>query len=244
MSDGAACLCLVEDASVRVGRAPDAFRIGIPRLRIARGDRLALVSPSGSGKSLCLELLGLVRAPDAAGRFELALEEERIDVADLWRDRRQRALGRLRRRHVGFLLQSGGLLPFLTVQENVALPARLAGADVDVALGRLEPLHLAGKRSRYPRHLSGGERQRAALARAIATTPALLLADEPTASLDPRNADVVMGLLSLLAEEGVVGAAVIATHDAQRAEAHGFTPLAINVRQGSEGGEATLALRC
>ena len=236
-------LCRVRDLVAEVGRAPDAFRLEVPVLDVARGDRLAIVSPSGSGKSLLLELLALARPPGSAKPFLLrARDGQSLDVMALWREG-PGALSRERRGAIGFLLQTGGLLPFLRVGENVALPARLVGDDPARALSRLDALGLGRLAGRFPRSLSGGERQRAALARAAAAAPTLLLADEPTAALDPRNADRVMALLAGMAQDGSAGAVVIATHDGERAERHGFSRIGIAVSSGPEGGCGRLDAR-
>jgi putative ABC transport system ATP-binding protein len=141
---------------------------------------------------------------------------------------------------VGFLLQSGGLLPFLSVAENVALPARIAGRGRENGPALLEQLGLADVVNRRPSELSVGQRQRAALARAISTQPTLLLADEPTAALDSRNADTVMALIGAQISTGQIGAAVIATHDEGRARAYGFRTLSFDVGARPEGGLARL----
>lgn len=230
----------LRDVGVSVGRPPEAFKLVVPAFDVVEGDRIALVSPSGSGKSLLLETLALTREPDTASLFQLRSSSDMVDVAALWRRRALRRLGRERRRGVGFLLQTGGVLSFLTVAENVTLPARLADRDPRQAVAQLARLGVAGLARRLPGSLSGGERQRVALARAIAARPMLLLADEPTASLDPRNADGVLRLLTELVADGTVMAVVIATHDETRARDHGFSILRFEVTADPLGGRSVL----
>lgn len=238
-----ALVCSLRNVAVQVGSAPEAFRVQVPALDVRSGDRLAIVSPSGSGKSLLLELLALVRRPDAAARFALGGSDAPLDVAELWRTGRDEAVTRQRRRRTGFLLQSGGLVPYLSVRRNVDLAAQLGGADPERAHRLLDVLGLGGLQDRKPAGLSGGERQRAALARALAGVPDLLLADEPTASLDPGNAEVVMGLLAVLPREGWIKAVIVATHDEPRAVARGFEVLRIDVTRRRGGGLGVLRPR-
>jgi putative ABC transport system ATP-binding protein len=205
------------------GAGSESFRLQVERFRIRPGERVAIVGPSGSGKSTFLDLLALSLAPSAAGRFRLGPGGR--DVAGLWRARDDSALARLRRSAIGYVLQSGALLPFLTVVGNVELPLRLAGslgagerARTQALLARLGLPTLA---RRLPAELSLGQRQRVAVARALVHRPALVLADEPTASLDADAAGTVMALLAELAREQ--GSAVLlVTHDERLAVRHGF----------------------
>jgi putative ABC transport system ATP-binding protein len=175
-------------------------------LDIAGGTSLAVVGPSGCGKSTLLGLLGGLDLP-TAGRVRVGPE-----VISSLSDRR-RAL--FRRRHVGFVYQNDNLLPFLTVEENLALQESLErgrptdGSGVPQLLSRLGMDDEAG---RLPDQLSGGQRQRVAIARAIVHQPTLLLADEPTGALDPRNAGLVIDLL-LEARRDLGATLVTVTHD-------------------------------
>jgi putative ABC transport system ATP-binding protein len=197
------------------GDGRDSFRIATPRVELGAGEILALTGPSGSGKSTVLELLGLVLEPEAGSHFLWRLDARHtIDIAALWRFRTERLLCGLRAQHLGFVLQSGGLVPFLTVRENIALPRTLAGmrawhGELDELIERLGIGHQLDKK---PHQLSLGERQRTAIARALAHDPPLLLADEPTAALDPARAEIVMDLLVNLVR-GRERMAVVVTHD-------------------------------
>lgn len=178
-------------------------------LSVARGELLALTGPSGSGKSTILNLCGLIDTPD---RGEIELNGQPVQGLS------ENALTLLRRDALGFVFQSFNLVPVMTVAENVDYPLFLAGvpaaerrervADQLAAVGLSEHAH------HRPDALSGGQRQRVAIARALVKRPKLVIADEPTASLDSHTADQV---LNLMRERGhAQGAAfVIATHDSR-----------------------------
>ncbi len=205
------------------GSGAETFRLEIERFRIAPGERIAIVGPSGSGKSTFLDLLSLSLAPSSAVRFRLGAEGD--DIARLWRRRDGKVMARLRRTEIGYVLQSGALLPFLSAAENVALPLRLTGRMKEAGRARVHALlvHLGLERvSRHmPAQLSIGQRQRVAVARALVHRPRLVLADEPTASLDAEAASAVMALLVELA--GDEGAAVLlVSHDERLSARQGF----------------------
>ncbi|MCT0976303.1 type IV secretion associated ABC transporter ATP-binding protein TagT, partial [Pseudomonas aeruginosa] len=149
------------------------------------------------------------------------------DIAALWRDGRQDRLAALRRQHCGYVLQSGGLLEFLDVRRNIGLPCALLGTPSAERVQALaERLEIGDQLDKKPAALSVGQRQRVAIARALVHAPRLLLADEPTAALDPLNAERVMRLLVEQARER--GACtVVATHDERLARAAGLEVLAI-----------------
>ncbi len=177
-------------------------------LQIGTGEFVAVTGPSGSGKSSLLYLLGLLDRP-SSGRIVL----EGKDTATL--DRDQAAAFRLAR--LGFVFQFHFLLPEFTVTENVLIPLRRLGgrsrAEMhDRTEAILASLGIANLRHRRPDQLSGGERQRAAIARALANDPPILLADEPTGNLDSRNADLVFAILGRLARDDR-RTVVAVTHD-------------------------------
>lgn len=191
------------------------YRLGahvVPALRgidlqVHPGEMLALTGPSGSGKSTILNLAGLIDSPDAG---EILLRGERVDT----RDETRAAL--LRRDALGFVFQSFNLVPVMTVTENVDYPLFLAGVSTSERQRRvaevLESVGLQDHARHRPDALSGGQRQRVAIARALVKRPTLVIADEPTASLDSRTADQVLDLMRELGH--AQGAAfVIATHD-------------------------------
>jgi len=179
-------------------------------LEVRRGEFVAVVGPSGSGKSTLLNLIAGLDRP-TSGYVEVFGER----ISD-WPPRR-RALWR--RRMVGVVFQFFHLFPVLTVAENVMLPMRLAGLfrgrERERALELLELVGMRDKASRFPGELSGGEQQRVALARALANDPPLLVADEPTASLDSASKRVVIGILERFHRMGKT--IVMATHDPELA---------------------------
>jgi len=178
-------------------------------LAVEKGELLALTGPSGSGKSTILNLAGLIDTPDAG---EIIVEGR--SVAGL--DETQRTL--LRRDALGYVFQNFNLVPVMTVEENVDYPLFIAGVPAaerrERVRAQLEAVGLLEHAKHRPDALSGGQRQRVAVARALVKRPRLVIADEPTASLDSHTADQV---LALMRERGhAEGAAfVIATHDAR-----------------------------
>lgn len=205
------------------GGGSDRFHLLLETFRLAAGERIALVGPSGCGKSTALDLLSLVLRPLGGARFRLAAGEGGVaDVLDLWRRDAVDRLTALRARGIGYVLQTGGLVPFLPVRENVLLTRRLLGLSGPGASDSLlEALGLGGLGRRLPRHLSVGQRQRVAMVRALAHDPALILADEPTAALDPETAETTME--ELVNAAGRQGAAlVVVTHDWDLAERAGL----------------------
>ena len=162
--------------------------------RIRRGETVALLGSSGSGKSTLLNLIGGIDLPTAGevlldGTSLTALSEQRRTL--------------FRRRHIGFVFQSFNLIPTLTVMENLLLPLELNGRSGEraraTALDLLERIGLADRAGAYPDRLSGGEQQRVAVGRAVVHDPVLLLADEPTGSLDAETGTRVLELLVGLA---------------------------------------------
>ena len=191
------------------GHGDHAHRIRLPELSLAPGQCLAITGPSGCGKSTLLETVGLLLAPSELECFMLGKPQK--DVATLWRTRE---LAKLRARDLGFVLQSGGLLPFLSVADNIALPRRIQSLPIKSdritqAVDRLGLIPLMEKR---PAMLSIGERQRVAFVRALAHEPQLLLADEPTAALDPHSAHGLFALFMEVVKELQI-AALVVSHD-------------------------------
>ena len=221
------------------------YRLLIRSLHIPRGARLAITGPSGCGKSTTLDLLGLALRPDSATRFTFAPEPgaPALDVPALWREERHDAMAALRLAHMGYVLQSGELLPFLTVGENMTLTARLGGlADAEAsarARALAEALGVSHLLGAMPATLSVGERQRAAIVRALTPGPQLILADEPTAALDPVHAGRVMDAF-LTALDFHRGSLVLVTHNAQWARRGGLAELAFRMEEDEAGVTAVL----
>lgn len=183
-------------------------------LTVRAGDYVSITGASGSGKSTLMHVLGLLDTL-TEGRYLLDGE----DVSHL----PPRELARLRSERIGFVFQRFQLIPGMTALENVALPLALQGVPRAVRLGRaaelLEAVGLSDRMTHKPGQLSGGQQQRVAIARAVAAKPAVVLADEPTAGLDPDAADGILALLDELHRAG--NTVVLITHDrgaAARAE--------------------------
>jgi putative ABC transport system ATP-binding protein len=179
-------------------------------LAVAAGEMVAVMGQSGSGKTTMLTIAGSLEDPTSG---EVLVGGARLEAMS--RDER----ARLRRRSVGYVFQNFNLLSGLTAAENVSLPLELDGIAARKAraagVDALEELGLGHKASRFPDELSGGERQRVAIARAAVGERRLILADEPTGSLDSLNGEGVMRLVRAACRRGV--AAVVVTHDAQAA---------------------------
>jgi lipoprotein-releasing system ATP-binding protein len=176
-------------------------------LSVAEGEMVALVAPSGTGKSTLLHVAGLLEKPDSG---EIFIDGQ---AASKLGDEARTAL---RRRHIGFIYQFHHLLPEFSALENVVLPQMIAGLSRTEAQRRahelLSYLRVDERAGHRPAELSGGEQQRVAIARAVANAPRLLLADEPTGNLDPGTAGhVFTALRTLVRESGL--AALIATHN-------------------------------
>lgn len=205
----------VKGTERRRGGETGGFRLEVPQFQVSRGECIALTGASGSGKSTMLDLLGLVLRPDRCERFSLRLPDGvDINVGALWKNNDRDALAAVRAVHIGYILQTGGLLPFLTAGDNIGLSRALLGMSThDGLIDRLTAtLGITRLLAKKPHDLSIGERQRVAIARALAHRPALLLADEPTAALDPGQAvDVVKLLLQLAHELNIT--VVIVSHD-------------------------------
>lgn len=202
---------------VRLHGVRKIYRLGahvIPALQgvdllVQRGELLALTGPSGSGKSTLLNLCGLIDTPDAG---EIMLGGTAVQGLD------EQARTLLRRDALGFVFQSFNLVPVMTVAENVDYPLFLAGVPAaerrDRVAQQLAAVGLQAHAHHRPDALSGGQRQRVAIARALVKRPRLVIADEPTASLDSHTADQVLDLMR--ARGQAEGAAfLIATHDSR-----------------------------
>jgi lipoprotein-releasing system ATP-binding protein len=210
-------------AAIGLAKSYRKGKIGVPVLRgvdleVERGEFVAIVGASGSGKSTLLHVLGLLDAPDSG---EVVLDGRRIDhLPDGQRDA-------LRNRTFGFIFQFYHLLPELTALENVMMPRLIRHGVLSYwsqrrevraqASALLERMGLGHRLEHYPTELSGGEMQRAAIARALAAGPSILLADEPTGNLDADSGHVILDLLrDLNRERGLT--MIMVTHDNQIAQ--------------------------
>ena len=213
------------------------FILSIPELIIYRGEKVALVGFSGCGKSTLLDLLAMVLRPDNATEFAFfGGQKKRLDVIGAWRRKDLDMLAHNRMVHIGYVLQTGGLLPFLSVRDNIGLSRQGLGLPLQETVEALaEQLGIARHLEKLPRQLSVGERQRVAIARAMAHEPSVVIADEPTGSLDPITAEEIMVLFTGMAEEHGV-TLVVATHDWRRVDKRGFHRLDFHLEQDSNMG--------
>ena len=199
---------VIDAENVTLALGTGAARVEILRgidLKVAKGESVALLGPSGSGKSSLMAVLsGLERATSGtiriAGSDFTALDED--------------GLARARQGRIGIVLQAFHLLPTMTAHENVAVPLELSGEGdaFSVAAGELQDVGLGHRLTHYPMQLSGGEQQRVAIARATAPKPELLFADEPTGNLDARTGATILELL--FERQKATGATLLViTHD-------------------------------
>jgi putative ABC transport system ATP-binding protein len=210
-----------------ISRTYDMGRVSVPALRsvdleVEAGEFLAIIGPSGSGKSTMMNILGCLDRP-TTGSYTLA----GTPVEELDDD----GLARVRSRTIGFVFQSYNLLPRTSALDNVATPLLYQGVSRPVRARRaaeaLERLGLGDRMDHEPSELSGGQQQRVAVARAIVTDPALILADEPTGNLDQASGHDVLEVFRELHRSGRT--IVLITHDAEVAEAAGRQ---VHIRDG------------
>jgi lipoprotein-releasing system ATP-binding protein len=199
-------------------------------LSVARGEMIAIIGASGAGKSTLLHVLGALERPTAG---DVRLNGERVAELD------DEALAELRNRSVGFVFQFHHLLKEFSALENVMMPLRIAGRPPAEARDRARSLlvrvGLEARMSHRPAELSGGEQQRTAVARALAMSPPLLLADEPSGNLDHHNAEALHDLFAELSREMALGLVVV-THNRSLAARAGRVLLLEDGRLGDNSG--------
>lgn len=193
------------------------FELHIPEFCLNAGQFVAVVGDSGCGKSTLLDMLALVSKPNYCDEFQLTqddCEQPSIDIWQLWNSNAESQLAAIRRRDLGYVLQTGGLMPFLSVKENIRLPMRILGLTIDKAeIHRLaESIGIQAILSKKPQFISGGQRQRVAILRALVHKPRLILADEPTAAVDKKRALTIVQDLKTLAASWKT-TIVMVTHD-------------------------------
>lgn len=207
-------MLIINNLQIRRGSVQTGFTIELPKLALSAGEVMAVRGASGCGKSTILEILGLILKPDVLDSYQIGRGDGLCEIAPQVLAQEQRTLAKLRAEYFGFMLQTGGLLPFLTVWQNITLSCDILSKTVDRQWlnNLIEQLNIGHLLMHYPRQLSIGERQRVSFLRAIAHQPAVLLADEPTAALDPKNAAVLFDIIVKLVRENHLSALIV-THD-------------------------------
>ena len=188
------------------GRESEVRALDGVSLTIGKGEFVAVVGQSGSGKSTMMNVLGCLDIP-TRGTYRL----DGVDVREL----SDKELSRIRNKQIGFIFQQYNLIQNLTVLENVELPLIYQGIDPidrrELAMEALGRVGLADRAQHRPTQMSGGQQQRVAIARAISTHPPIIMADEPTGALDSRTGHEVLGFLQQLNKEG--STVILITHD-------------------------------
>ena len=181
-------------------------------LQIGKGEIVSIVGPSGAGKTTLLQIMGTLDKPDSG-----SVKYNGIDITSY----KEKDLSEFRNKHIGFVFQFHQLLPEFTAEENIMIPALIAGAnDIDArarAIELMEMLDIADRATHKPSEMSGGEKQRIAVARALINRPDVILADEPSGSLDSKNRDELYKLFFNL-RESLNQTFVIITHDESLSE--------------------------
>ena len=176
-------------------------------LQIDKGEIVSIVGPSGAGKTTLLQIMGTLDKPDSG-----SVKYSGIDITSY----KEKDLSEFRNKHIGFVFQFHQLLPEFTAEENIMIPALIAGAnDINArarAIELMEMLDIADRATHKPSEMSGGEKQRIAVARALINRPDVILADEPSGSLDSKNRDELYKLFFNL-RESLNQTFVIITHD-------------------------------
>ncbi len=209
----------LRELKLRRHKNGSSFTLSVPELTVHSGQTLAIVGQSGCGKSTLTDILALILRPDSAAEFAMHENNRKIDL--LATTARQQA--QIRGEHIGYVLQSGGLFPFLNVLDNIMLPARLLGRSGSELKSKAKALAvdmgIGDQIYKKPQYLSGGQRQRVAIARALIHDPKLVLADEPTAAVDSVSAEDICDVLKRTVQNH--GASLlIVSHDRQLMRRH------------------------
>lgn len=201
------------------------IKIEITNAEIKRGDRFLISGPSGCGKSTVLGLLSLALQPTHGRKFFF----QHYTILDLWKYQRRDQLATLRAFYFGFVPQTAGLIPFLTVRENIMLPQSIIHKKNNDWFDKLvRYLEISSILAKKPNEISVGQRQRVAVARALINKPLVVMADEPTASVHPALADEILQLL--IDTVAATGAALIMTsHDTQRVLQYGLCEMRCDI---------------
>jgi len=244
------------------------FLLQVPEFHVARGEFVVVVGTSGCGKSTLMDMVALVLRPSSAQTFSFsASSNQTFDAAKLWKNNDEKGLSRIRREVLAYVLQSGGLFPYLSVRENAALPRKLKGLpanktlmnEIAYSIGLGTSTAAASDRAasltqeqlistadysllgKKPRFLSGGQRQRSAILRALMSEPAIILADEPTAAVDEITAQNIMHEFKQVARQRNVSV-VMVTHDRRLVSGQVDRAYTFNVSRNDDSGQIVSTL--
>ncbi len=225
----------LKDISISREKGGVTFRLEIPKLTIYSGEFVGVIGSSGCGKSTFLDILGLILSVDSAELFRLSVKQKSTIFQQNILSLSDKKLADIRREHIGYILQSGGLLPFLSVKENILLSDKLNNLTItQESFSKLvNSLGIQGQVNKKPQYLSGGQRQRVAIARALIHKPEIILADEPTASVDKPTAIEIRDQFKDLAK--AYGSSVLmVTHDTEMVKGHSDRLLTFEVNKVSD----------
>ncbi len=225
----------LKEVSVSREKGGVSFRLEIPKLTVYSGEFIGVIGSSGCGKSTFLDILGLILSVDSAEQFMLSVRQNNTIFHQEIVSLPERKLADIRREHIGYILQSGGLLPFLSVKDNILLSEKLNDRSITrESFNKLvRSLGIQGQINKKPQYLSGGQRQRVAIARALIHNPEIILADEPTASVDKPTAIEIRDQFKKLAK--AYGSSVLmVTHDIEMVEHHSDRILTFEVSKVSD----------
>jgi putative ABC transport system ATP-binding protein len=224
----------LRDVEIVRSKGGVSFTLQIPALQVPHGSFFAIVGESGCGKSTLLDLLGLVLPPTKAKCFDLNSRDGEVFPI---MEETSSSLSRIRRAHLGYVLQSGGLMPFLTVAQNILL-ARMLNPARALSLDSMEDLvfrlGIEEQLEKKPSQLSGGQRQRAAIARALAQNPEIILADEPTGAVDRFTGEKIRDLFLKCARERGISVLLV-THDLPLVEGSADAMFTFELQRVNEG---------
>ena len=203
------------------------------------GNFVIIYGKSGCGKSTLTDTLGLILEPTSAGSFMLEGKCGRVDLLQV----SPAVKAQIRGSEIGYVLQSGGLFPFLDVMDNIMLPGRLLGISESVlkerAVELASSIGIADQLHKKPQHLSGGQRQRVAIARAVVHNPPIVLADEPTAAVDQVSANDICVLLRKIVQENNASL-VIVSHDRELMKKYADYEVTFKLNKDERGIVSTL----
>lgn len=234
-----ACILELLNVIKRREQGGVAFELHIPKMLLNQGQFAAIVGDSGCGKSTLLDMLALVSQPTKSDTFRYFFPTHHnntvgTDIQQLWQQQDEPHLAQLRQEKLGYVLQTGGLLPFLTVQQNIQLPQKInQQEDWSYIQDLTDRFGMSKLLPKKPQFLSGGQRQRAAILRALSHRPAVIIADEPTAAVDKKRAQDIVNDFYKLAKDSNTTILMV-THDRDLVAAHADITFTFNVETISD----------